>query len=241
MKVFAVIGRKSKEKEGFLTSIVQELSKEGYRVGVLEEEINMKPGLVYGETCLHKGCSLHGKYFGEETFLAFGEHLALPTLFDMLNLDYLILNGVKDKLAPKILWVEDEAPNKEDIDELVLCVTGPIPSRFLDFNEVPVLDYRGKLGELISLIEKKVSERLPGINCRRCGFNDCKSFEAAIIKGKATIDMCMVLNPRVELKFNGKEIKLHPFVQGLIRNVVLAIATSLKGYRKGDLVEIKVK
>ena len=45
----------------------------------------------------------------------------------------------------------------------------------------------------------------------------------------------------VELKFDGEDIYMMPFVEGMVRDVVLGLAENLKGYEEGKEIVIRIK
>ena len=45
----------------------------------------------------------------------------------------------------------------------------------------------------------------------------------------------------VTLTFDGEEIGMMPFVEGMVRDVVLGSATNLKGYEEGKEIVIRIK
>ncbi len=45
----------------------------------------------------------------------------------------------------------------------------------------------------------------------------------------------------VELKFDGEDVYMMPFVEGMVRDVVLGLARNLKGYEEGKEVLIRIK
>ena len=45
----------------------------------------------------------------------------------------------------------------------------------------------------------------------------------------------------VSMTFDGEEVGMMPFVEGIVRDVVLGLAENLKGYEEGKEIVIKIK
>ena len=45
----------------------------------------------------------------------------------------------------------------------------------------------------------------------------------------------------VTMTFDGEEVGMMPFVEGIVRDVVLGLAENLKGYEEGKEIVIKIK
>jgi hypothetical protein len=61
-----------------------------------------------------------------------------------------------------------------------------------------------------------------------------------IIKGNKTLDDCLSLTPSTLVKANGKIISMNSFIAKIVRNTIIGLLSSLKGFTKGD-IEIKIK
>ncbi|MFH1940192.1 MAG: (Fe-S)-binding protein, partial [bacterium] len=88
------------------------------------------------------------------------------------------------------------------------------------------------------VIEK--SFKLPNLNCGECGYKDCYGLAQEIVKGNKTLDDCPSLEPSTLVKVNGKIISMNPFISKLVKNTIIGLLSSLKGFIKGD-IEIKIK
>lgn len=45
----------------------------------------------------------------------------------------------------------------------------------------------------------------------------------------------------VSMTFDGEEVGMMPFVEGIVRDVVLGLAENLKGYEEGKEIVIRIK
>jgi molybdopterin-guanine dinucleotide biosynthesis protein B len=83
------------------------------------------------------------------------------------------------------------------------------------------------------------SFKLPKLNCGHCGYESCYELAREIVGGKETIDKCVSLNPPIAVKVDGTMLPLNPFTSGIIKNTVVAMLSSLRGFKKGT-VEIEI-
>ena len=82
------------------------------------------------------------------------------------------------------------------------------------------------------MVEQKVYNYLPMHDkecCGLCGFG-CAELGAQLIAGEA---VACLLEKRVSLKINGRELEMVGFVQAILKNAVLGVAKELRGYEKG--------
>jgi molybdopterin-guanine dinucleotide biosynthesis protein B len=75
--------------------------------------------------------------------------------------------------------------------------------------------------------------------CRQCGLT-CTTMVDAIIQGEKEYSNCKMRSNIVTLKIGDKEISMVPFVQTILKNNVLSIASELNGYQKGKNIELVV-
>ena len=84
------------------------------------------------------------------------------------------------------------------------------------------------------------SFKLPNLNCGECGYKDCYGLALEIVKGNKTPDDCPSLKPSTMVKVDGRAISMNSFISKLVKNTIIGLLSSLKGFIKGD-VEIKIK
>ena len=78
------------------------------------------------------------------------------------------------------------------------------------------------------------------MNCGECGYQDCYGLAQEIVKGNKTPDDCPSLKPSTLVKVDGRTISMNPFISKLVKNTIIGLLSSLKGFIRGD-VEIKIK
>ncbi|MHA1593669.1 MAG: molybdopterin-guanine dinucleotide biosynthesis protein B [Candidatus Baldrarchaeia archaeon] len=84
---------------------------------------------------------------------------------------------------------------------------------------------------------KSVLEKLPRLNCKKCGRASCMEMAREIVKGTASFSDCVVLSeePKVLLRVGNVNIPLQPFVMEIIRRTILGMISTLKGVKiRGD-------
>jgi len=83
--------------------------------------------------------------------------------------------------------------------------------------------------------------KLPGLNCRKCGF-DCEGLARAVVAGRRRLGDCKELsNIGLSIKVGGKDIATGRFVSSIVDDTVRGMLSSLKGYEPGKEVEIRLK
>lgn len=247
MKVFSVIGITKSGKTTTIENIIKELKKRNYTVGSVKE-IHFEKFKIDTEgsnTYRHKeaGSQLvtaRGMY---ETDILFQKKLSINEILSFYNHDFVILEGVSDTCAPKIVTVHNAKGILEKFDETTFAISGQISEGLLEFQGIPVINSLTDIEKLVDLIEEKVFDRLPDMDdecCQKCGYT-CSQLAALILKGKAERRDCALTEQSITLKINGKEVTMVPFVQNVLINIIEGIAKELHGYTENGDIEICIK
>jgi len=164
------------------------------------------------------------------------------------GVDIVLVEGFKDSAYPKIIVgekrsdVNDLLPNLEN----VFAISGRVSSDQYEMDkiagDVPIL----KIEELLPLIEEMIIvetiKKLPGLNCKLCGYDSCMEMGKAILRGVASIDDCETLaNTDVKLMIDDIRINLSPFPRDFIKNVIIGMVKSLKGVEIDNVNVIELK
>lgn len=106
---------------------------------------------------------------------------------------------------------------------------------------IPVKELDSLVSQVEEMILKDLINRLPGLNCKRCGFPSCEALAHAVSKGEATLADC-IEQPQsgVNLSVNGKTVYLSSFPGEFIRNTVLGMVASLKGVDKTGIKKVRL-
>ncbi|HZK11713.1 MAG TPA: molybdopterin-guanine dinucleotide biosynthesis protein MobB, partial [Atribacterota bacterium] len=176
----------------------------------------------------------------EESAILFKGKRNLEEIIKYFEADIVLIEGFKkEKTFPKIVCLRDESEKTELFDGLQLCTAGFVSEEgdqtLCDFNILDDEDIK-KIAEIA--INK--SFKLPNLDCGKCGYQDCYGLAQEIVKGNKTSDDCPSLEPSTSVKVNGKIISMNPFIAKIIKNTIVGLLSSLKGFIKGD-IEIKIK
>lgn len=155
----------------------------------------------------------------------------------------MILEGVRDTSAPKIISAHDIEGIESRIDETTFAISGQISNEISEYKGLPVISSITDVEKLVDLIEEKVFYKLPDVKdecCMKCGYT-CKELTSLILKGKAKRGDCPLAKQEVYLKINGKDITMVPFVQKILQNSVKAVVKELNGYTENGNIEICIK
>jgi molybdopterin-guanine dinucleotide biosynthesis protein B len=247
MKVFSLVGYSKSGKTTTIENIIRELVKRNYTVGTIKQIHlhNFKMDATGTNTDRHKnaGASLvtaRGEY---ETNILYQDKLSINEILDFYTQDYVILEGIRDFPAPKIVTAFDEESIEARIDDTTFAISGQVANNINQYKNLPVLNSMNNVEKLVDLIEEKVFERLPDMKdecCKHCG-HTCKELCSLILKGECERRECVLDDQKVILKVNGKEIKMVPFVQKILQNSVEAVAKELDGYTENGEIEIIIK
>ena len=112
-------------------------------------------------------------------------------------------------------------------------------------------DFKILVGRAMRFVEReqgiaKILSSLPGLDCKKCGYESCEELAAAIYKGKAKLSDCAPLKLKSQLRtrimINDNEVPIQPFVSKIICNSILGMVSSLKGVSiKGDeLIHVRI-
>lgn len=247
MKVFSVIGTTKSGKTTTIENIIKELRKRNYTVGSVKE-IHFEQFEIDSEgtnTYRHKvaGSQLvtaRGQY---ETDILFQNKLNINDILNFYNHDYVILEGVTDTCAPKIVTAHNVEGILEKMDDTTFVISGQISNKIEEYNGLPAINSITEIEKLVDLIEEKVFDRLPDMKdecCKRCG-HTCKELCSLILKKEAKRRDCVLNDKSVTLKINGQEITMVPFVQNILKNSIEAIAKELRGFSENGDIEICIK
>lgn len=246
MKVFSVTGLSTSGKTTTIEKMIGELKNRGYSVGTVKE-IHFEAFRLDTEgknTYRHRiaGANTVTARAASETDIMYQGHLPIYDVLKHYTEDYVILEGVKDAVVPNIsVSAEDSVP---DITPLTFALSGRFANNHSGvYNGLPVINALIDTQKLVDLIEEKVPDLMYDIDvecCGICGY-DCRGLLSKHLKGEESLSKCVLKNESVSLKINGNEVIIVPFVQKLLKNVVLGVVSELKGYEKDAEIVIKLK
>ena len=128
--------------------------------------------------------------------------------------DVIIVEGHKTELIPKIVLGEMSIDGEDNVRRY----------------DPATDDFDGLLGYITETIEvTKVHNKLPGMDCGKCGYDDCMEMAEAIFRGEKAISDCLMQGGFVRATVDGKDIPMGPFVQDIVSKTIFGMVASLKG------------
>jgi len=217
MKVFTVVGTSGSGKTTVIEAVVAELARRGYRVGSVKEihfeafEIDPVPT---SNTRRHRaaGAALVTARGYRETDVLYPGKLPMKEILrHYKEYDWVALEGVDDLPVPAVICTPDK------MREGAICVSGKFGAQASEYRGLPGFNALEGAGALCDFLEANVPDYL------ECYDPDDDDPGAD-----------------VALTVGGKEIRMVPFVQRILRNAVLGVVKELEGYREGAEVEVRL-
>lgn len=247
MKIFSVIGISKSGKTTTIENIIKELVRRNYTVGSIKEIHfhDFKMDEEGTNTDRHKkaGSSLVTARGAFETDILHQEKMNINDILKEYSQDFVVMEGVRDTCAPKIVTAHDIEGIEDRLDETTFAISGQISNKIKEYKGIPVINSETDIIKLVDLIEEKVFHKLPDVKdecCQECGYT-CKSLSENILKGLAKPSDCVILSKNTTMKINGKEITMVPFVQKILKNSIEAVLKELDGYIENGDIEICIK
>lgn len=177
-----------------------------------------------------------------ETDFMYYRRMEFLEIASKITCDWLVVEGFKQFPLPKIVCGKSEADLDELIDRRTFAIAGVIGNTRSEYRGMPVFNVLDaqQADKLCELVQAKVFPMLPYVDdecCQRCGLS-CAELVEAIIQGEKTYQDCRMQQGATRLKIGQKEIPMVPFVQKLLKNNILAIASELHGWQQNQRIEI---
>ena len=173
----------------------------------------------------------------DRTLLTYDRALSLRELAHLLPQEILILEGAEEACCPAILCVssQQELENRARLDDRILAISGLYArTKTGEYQGRPIVDAMMQPETLLQLIRTRACPLLPDFDpkcCSACGYS-CKELAGLIAQGQAQPTDCCLSRQSVELLVDGEALPMVPFVQALLRNAVLAVASELEGVKE---------
>lgn len=246
MKVFSVVGYTKSGKTTTIEHIIKELKKRNYSVGSVKD-IHFeafKMDVDGTNTHRHKvaGSELVTARGINETDILFQEQLDLSEIVRFYDVDYLVVEGIRDANIPMILTADCIEDLDERYNKRVFMVSGKIADEIESYKGLKAISAFKDAESLVDEIEAYTFPMLPDFDpkcCGACGYN-CRTLCERIISGDSVFEDCIILDTDVKLSVDGNPINMVPFVQDILRNTVLAVVKELDGYRENGLIQVEI-
>ena len=162
-----------------------------------------------------------------------------------MDVDLVLVEGFREAANSKILVAPSVEEAEEQLGRIrgVFAVSGPIAETNAGgvVQGVPILSPEELSERLNRMILEDQIKRLPGIDCKKCGYPSCKALAAAILNGEAALRDCKTLQiSDLTLMVDDVQVYLSEFPKNFVKNVVLAMTSSLKGVDVGKARRITV-
>ncbi len=234
MKVVGIVGYKKSGKTTLVIRLSQELSRMGHRVAIVKH-VSGDIDFPDRDTARFRACAPFVSAISsrESEIILRGER-TVEEILKYGDFDIALVEGFRrEKTFPKIVCLRKEGEEAGLFDGLKLftaCVAGDI-SEFNILNDDHIKE--------MAAIAAERSFKLPNLNCGHCGYESCYELAREIVEGKEAIDKCVSLNPPVSIRIDGTMVALNPFTSTLLKNTIVAMLSSLRGFKRGQ-VEIEI-
>lgn len=246
MKAIAVNGTSDSGKTTVCEGLIRGLRQRGYTVGSVKEihcqdfTIDV-PGT---DTARHReaGSQLVTARGFLETDILFQSKLPITEILSQYQQDYVILEGVTDCNAPRIITAHNLTEVEERMDCRTVAVTGVIANTCgSSVFGLPVFNALTESEALLDFVVERAFPPLPDFSkdcCGHCGFS-CREMAGRIAHQQAVREDCLLWSQETELRIDGVSIAMVPFVQTILKRAVLAVAGELDGFKEKSKIEVR--
>jgi len=209
---FGVVGESESGKTDLICSLIKKLKERDYRVAsVKHTRGDFRIDSKGKDTWRHSKAGSKLVVFStpNETDFLLKKDLDLDDLVSQIgcfgDYDILLVEGMKEEKLPKI-----------DVDG--------------KDREGTFIQYKDNLEDIVDSIEEwmHIYERLPGLDCGDCGFENCDDMTEAIYEGMKKLEDCQV-RKNVKLNVDGEKVQLGNFPAEMLEKTIRGMLSSLKG------------
>jgi len=234
VKAVGIVGYKKSGKTALVSRLSQELSRMGHSVAILK---HVSGDIDFPDTDTSRFRSyvpFVSAISSRESEIILKGKKTVEDILKYCDYDIVLVEGFKgEKTFPKVVCIRNEGERRELFDGLELF-SASFKESISDFT----IGNDDHVKEMAALILER-SFKLPNLNCGHCGYESCYELAREIVGGKETIDKCVSLNPPISIRIDGTMFPLNPFTSNLLKNTILTMLSSLKGFKKGT-VEIEI-
>jgi molybdopterin-guanine dinucleotide biosynthesis protein B len=223
--ILGIYGYQDSGKTTLVEQLVRALAQKGYRVSSVKHTPHRKSVDAEGkDTWRHWQAGSDPVVFSSEIETSVIKHSKTPIdeITRMVMADYhpdvVIIEGLKQGSFKKVA-MGDLKPTKGTV------LTNPSLKQLVDYVTIEVA-------------VERVLEKLPGLDCRKCG-HDCEGLARAIVAQKHRIEDCAELSDvEVEIFIGKNKIPNGRFASKIVNNTVRGMLSSLHGYEPDKDVDI---
>jgi molybdopterin-guanine dinucleotide biosynthesis protein B len=229
--ILNVCGYSNTGKTGLVVKITEALTEKGCNVASVKhiKKENFSIDTEGKDTFRHSkaGAELVVAYAKGEAAFIVNEDLTSDRITDIVNYiarpDVILVEGAWDDDTPKIaIGDKEERPNtvfryEDNFDEIMAYVL-----KELDIERILV--------------------KLSGLDCGKCGMENCKELARAIHEGKKKFDDCYYFSEQeVTIQVDGEDIPMGRFAKEIVTGTITGMISSLKGVGGGKNIKIEIK
>lgn len=241
-KTVAVVGFKDSGKTMTVEALVAELTRRGHSVGTLKHTAeNIAFDTPGKDTARHRdaGAKAAAILHQDAAAIFIDGHVPIGDAAKALGtLDYLVIEGFKTLDTHARILVprgDDDVPRLSNgLEIAAVKIHG---SRFMGDTGLPAVNL-ADAEALADIVEEKAYPMLPGVNCRGCGYQDCRSLGEAILAGEAQASQCVRNSVEFTLRINDEPVPIGGFVRRAFKGMLIGFLRSLKGGEDPRKIEI---
>ena len=241
-KTVAVVGFKDSGKTRAVEALVREFTLRGRRVGTLKHTAeNIEFDTPGKDTARHReaGAVATAILHQDAAALFIDGQVPIGDAARALgDLDILIIEGFKTlDTHARILVPREDTDIPKLSNGLEIAAVKIHGSMFMGDTDLPVVNL-ADAEALADIVEEKAYPMLPGVNCRGCGYENCRRLGKAILRGEADAKQCVRNSVEFTLRVNDEPVPLGGFVQRAFKGMLVGFLRSLKGGDNPRRVEI---
>ena len=230
MRVFAVSGVHHSGKTTTIEHLIRELVRRGYSVGTVKsvhrERFSIDRAGTNTDRHRTAGATAVAARSDAQTAIMWSGRLDYEEILRLYDTDWVIIEGAHREAYPRIVAAGTEHHIEQRFDGSTFLICGSVAQRLDSWRGVPVMDATTRAKEVVDLLERSVPE-----------YDRPKEGQAV----QRTLEPGPEERFEVEVRVDGEELHLAPFVQDFVSRTVLGMLSSLKGYKPGSEFTIEIR
>jgi len=230
MRVFAVSGVHHSGKTTTIEHLIRELVGRGYSVGTVKsvhrERFSIDRAGTNTDRHRTAGATAVAARSDAQTAIMWSGRLDYDEILRLYDTDWVIIEGAHREAYPRIVAAGTEHHIEQRFDGSTFLICGSVAQRLDSWRGVPVMDATTRAKEVVDLLERSVPE-----------YDRPKEGQAV----QRTLEPGPEERFEVEVRVDGEELHLAPFVQDFVSRTVLGMLSSLKGYKPGSEFTIEIR
>ena len=234
-KYLGITGPKKSGKTTTIETIIPKLIEKGYKVGTVKiafKAVSIDVNKEHYDVVRQRANKPQKTLFKSkiETVIFLNEEMTLRQALKEFSkgLDYVLLEGFKEDLKgfPQIVLLKENGQEEEITDDFTAKISS-IPEFSIKSKDQRFISFE-KISEII---EQVALPLFPKLDCEHCGYKTCLDLIKEVIAGRKAVKDCYVIaveDSNLVLLINDKIVPCNPFVQDIIRNVLLGFLKTLK-------------